>query len=569
MPKKDTEKDNPMINAKVDGNKAEKIKKDKNDTINKNKNSESNNKKKRPKNKKITKTNILQSKSTPIVIGAVIIAIILISVIFALININNEKIFNNVSIMGIDVSNLTQEEAKKAVNDVVNSKLNEDLVLKKDDYETSINANQINAAFDVEAAVNKAYNIGRDGNIVTNNYGIIFTTLFGKDIDCNLNYSNESLDKKIDDISSKLPGALVDNSYYIDGEELIIVKGKEGLQIQKNTLKDQIINSIKNVNSKYNIITIPTENVKPDGIDLNEIKNEIYKEPQNAYITENPTTVHADVEGVDFKITLEEAEKLLLEDKDECVIPLKITKPDKTLEDLGKEAFPNKLATYSTRYDPSNKNRSNNVEISTKKIDGTILMPGETFSYNQTVGERTISEGYKEAGAYAGGKVVQDVGGGICQTSSTLYNVALLANLEIVDRTNHQFLTSYVSAGRDATVTWGGIDFKFKNTRSYPIKIEAKAKNGVCSMTIYGIKEDKEYEVTIQSVVKSYIPYTTKYENDASLEKGEEVVEQAGYTGCTSEAYRILKLNGEVVSKTLLSKDTYDPMTRIVRRGTK
>ncbi len=569
MPKKDTEKDNPMINTKVNGNKAEKIKKDKNDNVNKNKNSESNNKKKKQKNKKITKTNILQSKSTPIIIGIVIIAIIIISVIFALININNEKIFNNVSIMGIDVSNLTQEEAKKAVNDVVNSKLNEDLVLKKDDYETSINANQINATFDVEAAVNKAYNIGRDGNIVTNNYGIIFTTLFGKNIDCNLNYSNESLDKKIDDVSSKLPGALVDNSYYIDGEELIIVKGKEGLQIQKNTLKDQIINSIKNVNSNYNIITIPTENVKPDSIDLNEIKNEIYKEPQNAYITENPTTVHADVEGVDFKITMEEAEKLLSENNDECVIPLKITKPDKTLEDLGKEAFPNKLATYSTRYDPSNKNRSNNVEISTKKIDGTILMPGETFSYNQTVGERTISEGYKEAGAYAGGKVVQDVGGGICQTSSTLYNVALLANLEIVDRTNHQFLTSYVSAGRDATVTWGGIDFKFKNTRSYPIKIEAKAKNGVCSMTIYGIKEDKEYEVTIQSVIKSYIPYTTKYENDASLEKGEEVVEQAGYTGCTSEAYKILKLNGEVVSKTLLSKDTYDPMTRIIRRGTK
>lgn len=569
MPKKDTEKDNPMINTKVNGNKAEKIKKDKNDNVNKNKNSESNNKKKKQKNKKITNTNILQSISTPIIIGIVIIAIIIISVIFALININNEKIFNNVSIMGIDVSNLTQEEAKKAVNDVVNSKLNEDLVLKKDDYETSINANQINATFDVEAAVNKAYNIGRDGNIVTNNYGIIFTTLFGKNIDCNLNYSNESLDKKIDDISSKLPGALVDNSYYIDGEELIIVKGKEGLQIQKNTLKDQIINSIKNVNSNYNIITIPTENVKPDSIDLNEIKNEIYKEPQNAYITENPTTVHADVEGVDFKITMEEAEKLLSENDDECVIPLKITKPDKTLEDLGKEAFPNKLATYSTRYDPSNKNRSNNVEISTKKIDGTILMPGETFSYNQTVGERTISEGYKEAGAYAGGKVVQDVGGGICQTSSTLYNVALLANLEIVDRTNHQFLTSYVSAGRDATVTWGGIDFKFKNTRSYPIKIEAKAKNGVCSMTIYGIKEDKEYEVTIQSVIKSYIPYTTKYENDASLEKGKEVVEQAGYTGCTSEAYKILKLNGEVVSKTLLSKDTYDPMTRIIRRGTK
>ena len=236
---------------------------------------------------------------------------------------------------------------------------------------------------------------------------------------------------------------------------------------------------------------------------------------------------------------------------------------------MGEEAFPDELSSYSTRYDPSNLNRSNNIEISAEKIDGTIIMPGETFSYNQTVGERTIAEGYKEAGAYAGGRVVQDVGGGICQTSSTLYNAALLANLEIVDRSNHQFLTSYVSAGRDATVSWGSIDFKFKNSREYPIKIEARAKNGVCEMSIYGIKEEKEYKVEIESNVLSYIPYTTKYENDSSLAEGKEVVEQSGYNGCTSEAYRVLKLNGEVVSRTLLSKDTYDPMTRIIKRGTK
>ena len=150
-----------------------------------------------------------------------------------------------------------------------------------------------------------------------------------------------------------------------------------------------------------------------------------------------------------------------------------------------------------------------------------------------------------------------------------MYNAALLANLEIVDRSNHQFLTSYVDASRDATVAWGSIDFQFKNTRTYPIKIEASAQNGVCEMTIYGIKEDKEYEVVIESEVLSYIPFTTKYENDATLEEGKEVVEQSGYTGCTSEAYKVLKLNGKVVSKTLLSKDTYDPMTRIIRRGTK
>ena len=504
-----------------------------------------------------------------VLVSVIVILVLLISVIFSLININNENILNNVSIMGIDVSNMTQERAKAAVSEVVNSKLGEEIVLKKDDYETSFNANQISAQFDVDVAVNEAFNIGRDGNIITNNYGILSTMLFGRNIDCSFNYNEEALDKKIDDIQAKLPGAVVQSSYYIDDENLVIVKGKAGLAINKDELKTNIINKIKDVNTKYDITTIPTEEVEPDEINLEQIKNEIYKEPQDAYITTNPTTVHTSVNGVDFAVSMEEAQKIISEDKDEYVIPLKITIPEKTLEDLGEEAFPNELGTYSTRYDPTNKNRSNNLEISAEKIDGTIVLPGETFSYNQTVGERTIAEGYKEAGAYSGGRVVQDVGGGICQTSSTLYNAVLLANLEIVDRSNHQFLTSYVPAGRDATVAWGSIDFQFKNTREYPIKIEASVKNGVCTMSIYGIKEETEYEVVIQPVVLSYIPYTTKYEDDPTLEEGKEVVEQSGYTGCTSETYRIIKLNGEVVSKTLLSKDTYDPMTRIIRRGTK
>ena len=505
----------------------------------------------------------------PIAIISILILVLIFSVIFALININNEKIFDNISIMGIDVSNMTREEANKAVKDVINAKISEELFLKKDDYETSLNANQINAVFDVENAVNQAYNIGRDGNIVTNNYGILWVTLFGKDIDCSLNYDEETLIEKIADISSKLPGAVVQSSYYIEDEELIIVKGKEGLTIKTDELKEQILNELKQINKIYDIITIPTEQVQPEAIDVEKIRNEIYKEPQDAYVSKNPTTVHTHVNGVDFAVSIEAAKEIISEDKDEYVIPLKITLAEKTLDDLGEEAFPDLLSEYTTIYDPSNKNRSNNLSISAEKIDGTIVMPGEIFSYNQTVGERTIAAGYKEAGAYAGGRVVQDVGGGICQTSSTLYNAALLANLEIVDRSNHQFLTSYVSASRDATVAWGSIDFQFKNTRTYPIRIEAEAKNGVCKMAIYGIKEETEYEVLIQSVVNSYLPYTTVYEDDPTLAEGKEVVEQSGYTGCTSEAYRILKLNGEVVSKTLLSKDTYDPMTRIIRRGTK
>ena len=514
------------------------------------------------------KENINKKIIPIIVISLVIIFILIFSVIFALVNINNEKILKNVSILDIDVGGMSKDEANKAITEVINAKMSEELILKKDDYETTLNANQIDAVFDIGAAIDEAYNIGKNGNIITNNYSILWTMLFGNDVDCTLNYSEEALNKKIDDISTKLPGAVVQNSYYVEDDELIIVKGTEGLQIKKDELKNELLNEMKQINKTYNIITIPTEQVTPGEINIEEIKNEIYKEPQDAYISKNPTTVHTHVNGVDFAVSIDEAKEILAEDKKEYTIPLKITEPEKTLDDLGEEAFPDELGSYTTRYDPSNRNRSNNLAISAEKINGTIVMPGEIFSYNQTVGERTIAEGYKEAGAYAGGRVVQDVGGGICQTSSTLYNAALYANLEIVDRSNHQFLTSYVSASRDATVAWGSIDFQFKNTRTYPIKIEASAKNGVCTMTIYGIKEEVEYEVLIQSEVNSYIPYSTKYENDATLAEGEEVVEQSGYNGCTSEAYKILKLNGQIVSKTLLSKDTYDPMTRIIKRGT-
>ncbi len=522
------------------------------------------------RNKKEEKQNNGNKKYVGIGI-AIVVAIFLIvfSVIFSLLNVTNDKILNKVSVMGIDIGGMSREEAQETIEEIVENKLSEELTLKKDDYETTINAAQINAQYDVETAINKAYDIGKNGNIVTNNYSILFNMLFGNEIECNFSYDQELLNKKIEDVSSKLPGAVVQSSYYIEDEDLVIVKGTKGLSIKEDELKNNILSQMQNVVQKYSIVEIPTEEVEPEAIDLAKIRNEIHKEPQDAYVSKNPTTVHAHVNGVDLAISIEEAQEILAEDKEEYIIPLKITVPEKTIEDLGEEAFPDELSSYSTRYDPSNLNRSNNIEISAEKIDGTIIMPGETFSYNQTVGERTIAEGYKEAGAYAGGRVVQDVGGGICQTSSTLYNAALLANLEIVDRSNHQFLTSYVSAGRDATVSWGSIDFKFKNSREYPIKIEARAKNGVCEMSIYGIKEETEYEVEIESNVLSYIPYTTKYENDSSLAEGKEVVEQSGYNGCTSEAYRVLKLNGEVVSRTLLSKDTYDPMTRIIRRGTK
>jgi len=504
-----------------------------------------------------------------IIVTTLICFLIIFSVIFALINVNNQKILSGITIMGIDVSGLKQEEAIQKLQEITQNKETSDITLKQKEYETTINGKQFSVKFDIEKAVNEAYNIGKDGNIIVNNYNILFTQIFKKDIEIPIYYDEEALNSKISGISSKIPGAVKQSSYYIEKENLIIVRGTTGIKINESEIKKQIINTIKQIESKNDIIIIPVETIEPDDIDLEKIRNEIYKEPENAYVSKNPTTVHPHVNGVDFKISIEEAQKLLQEDKKEYTIPLKITVPSKTIKDLGEEAFPDLIATYTTRYDASNYNRSTNLTIAANKINGTILMPDEIFSYNKIVGARTIQAGYKSASAYAGGKVVQDIGGGICQISSTVYNTALLANLEIVDRSNHQFQSSYVPVSRDATVSWGGLDFKFKNSRKYPIKIVASAKNGVAKVSMYGIKEETEYEVVIQSRVLSYIPYSVKYVEDDSLAEGKEKVEQSGYNGCKSEAYRILKLNGKVVSKTLLSRDTYDAMQRIVRKGTK
>ena len=144
-----------------------------------------------------------------------------------------------------------------------------------------------------------------------------------------------------------------------------------------------------------------------------------------------------------------------------------------------------------------------------------------------------------------------------------------MSDMEIVERRNHQFVTSYVNAGRDATVVYGLTDFRFKNTRTYPVRLVASAKGGVATVSIYGIKEpDREYTYSFKTETVSTIPYTTKYVEDSSLAEGKEVVTQSGTNGLVSKTYMTKMLNGKVISTKLLSTDTYSAMQRIVKRGT-
>lgn len=518
----------------------------------------------------VKKINARRKRNIFIIILIIFILVIfaIFSTIFSLLNINNENIMIGVSINNIDISGLSKDEAKAKVENVLDEKINKEIKVIYGEYESTINPKVIDAKFDTNKAIEDAYGIGRNGNIIINNYNILFSLIGKKDIETKVIINEEETEKLIKDIGANLPGALVETSYYIEDSNLIITKGKEGLVVNSEKLLELIYEKLNNKNINQEYIEIPVEVIKPEEIDLQKIHDEIYKEPQDAYYNKEPFEIHAEVDGVDFNI--EEAKQIISsEEKEEYTIPLKITKPEMTINKIGTEAFPNLLSTFTTKYDKTNTNRTTNLQLAINKINGVVLMPDEEFSYNKIVGERTISAGYKEAKIYSNGEVVDGLGGGICQISSTLYNTVLLANLEITERRNHQFVTSYLPAGRDATVVYGSQDFKFKNNRKYPVKIEASLNSGIAKISLYGVKEENDYTVTFETRTVSAIPYKTKYINDSTIEEGIEKIQQKGVNGLITETYKILNLNGVVVSKTLLSKDTYNAMQRVVLKGTK
>ena len=471
-----------------------------------------------------------------IFLGAFLLILITIFTIFSIYNYKKSNIISDgIYINNIDVSNLTKDEANKKIYDYyTNNILNNDIKLLHNDFEACISANEIELTFDIDSAVNYAYQIGKNGNIFWNNYSVFNAMLNGINIVPTFSLNEKSLNDILRKLSLELPDAVVESSYYLEDNDLIITKGSSGSIVNVDKMNNLIHKEISTLGFINNHIQIETLQKNPEKINLEDIYSEIHKEPKDAYYTVDPHVVYPSENGLDFKISLEEAKNLLESSESECTIPLKTLVPDITTNMIGVEAFPDLIASFSTKYPTSNANRTTNLRLAANKINGYVLLPGETFSYNTVVGKRTIAAGYKEAAVYENGEVVQGLGGGICQISTTLFNSVLLANLEIVELHNHQFIPSYVSAGRDATVVYGAKDFKFKNSREHALKITCSVSKGIASFNIYGVKEQNENDVSVYSKVTNK---TSKY--------------------IKSSTYRTIKSNGSVIKNELIANFTY------------
>ncbi len=470
---------------------------------------------------------------------AIVIGICIAAVSFFYSNIqNSNRIQSGIFIKGINVSGLTRDEAIIVVKKELSDQMNDHIELSYNNNTYYVEIEQIGAKFNIEDSVDYALNIAKTGSFtenITNYFNVLFKNI---NIEPKFIYNDEALLEYLKTVEANLPDQLIQSSYYIEDDELIITNGINGAGIIFDELKELIVDAIEDISYSNSKIVIPTYVKYPEPINVDSIHEEVFRQVENAYFTTDPYAVFPDVTGIDFNV--DEMKAKIEEDPsaEEYAINLDYTRADVTVQDLGKEAFPDLLGSFSTKYVTSNSDRTTNLRLASNKINGTVIMPGEIFSYNKTVGKRTIAAGYKNAAIYQDGGVTDGLGGGICQISTTLYNAVIDAGMLIEERRNHMFVPSYATAGKDATVVWGSTDFKFENRRDYPIKIESSVGGGVARVSIYGLKTNEDYDIYDLSIESRTVKST-----DRSL---------------VVESYRVYKdSDGNVVKRDKLYTDTY------------
>jgi len=307
----------------------------------------------------------------------------------------------------------------------------------------------------------------------------------------------------------------------------------------------------------------------------NKVLEEVGIQPKNASISINSGNISITPEVAGKTINKEDLHNKLIENingnpSHEVELTFELEEKEASIKRVDLEKITGKISGYSSSYTNTGDGRVRNMEIAADIIDGTIVMPGEEFSYNALIGDTTPEKGYEKANTYIGNKIVPDYGGGICQVSTTLYRAVMRANIRSTERMNHSLTVSYSEPGLDATVANGVIDYKFVNTYDFPIYIQGYVSGGVVNFTIYGNVEamgNKTYDLVNEVLEKYDAP--KKYEDDSSLPAGTEKVVSYGMPGYKANSYQVTYENGVEVSREFIATDVYLTTDTIIRKGTK
>ncbi|MBQ3114527.1 MAG: VanW family protein [Clostridia bacterium] len=503
----------------------------------------------------------LKSKDLRVVILVSVLAVLILLGTLSAFASSYDKIYSNIYVGEVELGNKTQQQAYELLVESYGESL-PTIIVSAENKKIEIPFTDI-AEYDFVKTSEVVFQKGRT-NFATSFFTYI-TPFVKRNVPIYVEIDDEKLENSLADLQSKIKNGYQKPTYRIEESTLFILTGHGGKAIDMETLKAELIKNLEQNKSVSINADIIDKEFEPLNVD--KVYNDIFCEPQDAYYDKENNCLVPHVDGHDFDKNTAKNVLMYTNEDSEYSIPLSVVPANKTIKDLEEELFSDKLGTYTTYYTAGNVNRSHNVALAASKLDGYIMMPGEVFSYNDVVGERTAARGFRNAAVYTANGVENGIGGGICQVSSTLYNSVLYANLEIVSRTNHSYTVSYAPKGQDATVSMGTIDFKFKNNHENPIMLKAYVGGGACTISVYG-KKTEDFSVEVISTVLSTTPYSVKYEDDPEMPLGEEKIKTEGMTGYTVSTVRNVTINGKTTTEKM-PNSRYIPLTQVVTRGTK
>lgn len=476
------------------------------------------------------------------------------------------NIFPGVTVGSIPVGGMTQGAATKQVSGKSKS-LYQDAKLSLTIFDTTydIPVSDVLQSVDEEQSVKNAYAVGRAGNPFARMWDVAKALVGMNEAQIAAQVDEDGLTEALEEISSKALTEPVEPTWEIGTNTMTIHAGKPGVKFDTDAVRSLLEDKIRLMD--FEPYEVSTELTDTPAIDIDKIAEAVIGDPVSATVSkEDGKTIIPEKVGVQFDV--EEARSIIGDGSAASyTIPVATTAVKVTAEDLKTKLFTDTLAQTSTWLDESNTPRTNNVRLASAAINGTILNPGDEFSYNNVVGERTEARGYKPAGAYSGGKIIEEFGGGVCQPSSTLYMAVLRADLEVTERHNHSFTVSYTPLGEDATVDYGNLDFRFKNNTDYPVKILAEQTGGKMIMTIVGTKTSDKTVDTRTEVLETYTPQTIE-KKDSSMMAGQTRVDITPITGYATRTYQVITENGKT-TEVLANKSTYVKRDKVVYVGTK
>lgn len=513
-------------------------------------------------------------KRIALIVAIVVLSLLVISggalAVFGFRVVNDDTIFPNLRVAGVAVGGLTPEDAaERLAVPMVEMQLERSVIVHfPNGSAKEILAQDAGLMISGHQAAHLAYRYGRSGNILANALTFLRCQFVTVDLDPFAFFiADEFMLRRAVYVIEEELDLLSQNSYEIIDDALVLTQGLPAVRFDENRLVELIRDAfLQGAREPVEYLDAVTTEIEP--IDLEAIYEQLYAEPRSAYFDIEADEIAEHVMGVSFDLGLAAAMLSQAQPGEAVSVPLILTEPEFTAEYLQEVLFRDVLA-YSTTNLTNDENRNTNIHVAASHINGMVLNPGDQFDFNTVVGQRTVERGFRPGGAFSGTQVIQAIGGGICQVSSTIYHALLHTEVQIDARINHTLVVTYLPKGMDAAVAWGGPNFTFTNSLDFPIRIVAYRDGLRFHVRIYGTDTSPYARIVPEMVYLNSIGYSTTYRDDPALPRGQTRVETAGRIGHVVEVFqRFYDENDNLVRRELVARSTYRPVAQEVRRGT-